>query len=113
MPGAATPERLTWQSNAVVFIEKGACGAPFLGASNLMGSPESILLITTITTAIVTIVNAIAAGWGREHVKERLEDIHHLANDNLAKQTKALEIANEKIVNLERMLATLVAAQKQ
>ena len=63
-----------------------------------MTTPEIVIIITTASTAIVTIVNSIAAGWGRKEVREKAEEakqvtkeIHEDIVNKVAETTKAVD----------------------
>jgi len=65
-----------------------------------MSPSEIIVIISSSTAGIVSIVNAIASGWGRGEIKDKLEttngkldDIHVLTNSNLTNVKSQLSVA--------------------
>lgn len=53
-----------------------------------MTGAETVIIITTLTTGVVSCINAVASGWGRKEVKNQAEVVKQVA-----KQT------HEEIVN--------------
>lgn len=53
-----------------------------------MTTPELVIIITTSATAIVSIVNSIASGWGRQEMREQVAESKQITKD-----------AHEDIVN--------------
>ena len=91
-----------------------------------------VTVLAALTGAAVTIINAAAAArdrkdsrYDRESTKATIEatstkadtiiekavEIHTLANSNLAKVTAALEVANEKIVGLQKLITSMIEAK--
>ncbi len=77
-----------------------------------IGAGELVIIITTTASAIVTIVNAIAAGWGRKEFKEavevnkqKLEEIHISTNGNLSKVQEQLDSALKMISVLQQQIS--------
>jgi hypothetical protein len=80
-----------------------------------MTTIEVVTVIAAVAAAIVTIVNAVAAGWGRSAAsKERqeigartdhkLDEIHTLTNSNLTNVKEQLATALDRIEKLEQLL---------
>lgn len=67
-----------------------------------MTSPELLITITTSATAIVTIVNAIGANWGRKEVRQKAEEVKQVAQtvheDIVSKVVETKDVI-EKVVN--------------
>ncbi len=98
---------------------------PILGFMITPG--ESILLVAAIAQAVVTIIKAIADGWGRAAVKAdverarvdladksariadvtngKLDQIHELTNSNLTALKAQLAAALARIDHLETLLS--------
>lgn len=84
-----------------------------------MTVPELLTLIAAGAAALVTIVNAIANGWGRKDARaaadaasvkldtadKKLDQIHVLTNSNLAAVQDKLKEALGRIDRLEQLLA--------
>jgi hypothetical protein len=56
-----------------------------------------ILIISTTVTGLVTIINAVSSGWGRDRVDRKLNSIHEQTNGNLSTISDKLDIALERI----------------
>jgi ribosomal protein L7/L12 len=83
-----------------------------------MTTPDIVIVVTVTATAFVTVINAVAAGWGRQAAKDRgeraeqkLDVIHDLTNSNMTalKQQLAatglqLAAALDRIDKLETLL---------
>lgn len=46
-----------------------------------MTTPELSILIASGAAAIVSVVNSIAAGWGRKEVREQAKEVKQVAKD--------------------------------
>jgi shikimate kinase len=95
-----------------------------------MTTGEDLILISALTSGIVSIVNAIATGWGRsagrlkteanhadlvhraEDASSKLDVIHTQTNSNLTKLNTELAVAQERISSLEKMLTTLMTPKE-
>lgn len=67
-----------------------------------MTNPELLIVITTSATAIVSIVNAIAAGWGRKEVKKQAEEVKQVAetvHKDIVKQVTEAKDVVKQVVN--------------
>ena len=80
-----------------------------------ISTPELVVLVAAIASAVVSIINAIGQFWGRKAGRERAEsnhqeiaekitDVKELANGNLARVAKELAAAREQIAALEKMV---------
>jgi len=83
-------------------------------------------LITAVFTGVVNIITALRAERKVDKVSEKTDkvndkadviiekagEIHTLTNSNLQKVTAALEVANEKIINLEKLVSELLKNKK-
>lgn len=85
---------------------------------------ELVTLIAAAAAAIVSMINAVANGWGRAAVKQQLESvrtdtlhqgeiantkldvIHTLTNSNMTELKRQLSVALERIEKLESLLDT-------
>lgn len=101
-----------------------------------MSTPELIVLIAAIGSALVSVINAIGQFWGRKAGRERaaeqhqemtqkqevisaklttvdtkVGEVHELANGNLTAMTEQLAAARREISKLEGLL--LVQTQTQ
>jgi len=56
-----------------------------------------VLIISTTVTGIVTIVNAVSSGWGRERVDKKLNVIHNQTNGSLTTLSEKLDAAIREI----------------
>lgn len=86
-----------------------------------MDISTSIILISSTAAAVVSIVNAVAAGWGRKATQDaradlveravntdtKLNQIHETTNGTLTKATDRLETANDRILELQRQIQSL------
>jgi hypothetical protein len=90
---------------------------------------EWLILVTAGTSGMVSIVNAIATGWGRaagrqaaqanhedlvaraEDASDKLDEIHVLTNSNLSDLKVQLAEAKERIDSLEKILTTQLATK--
>ena len=84
----------------------------------IITAPEVIIIITTSASAVVTIINSIASGWGRSELNKKADDanikqdvvsnkldvIHQLTNSNLTSVQDQLRIALDRIERLEAKL---------
>lgn len=95
-----------------------------------MTPPELLITISAITAAVVSIINAIAAGWGRKIIEQKasevkselvtrsiqvdnkLSEIHKLADGNLSLLQTQLVEAFERITKLETLLARSIDRRK-
>src|SRR5258708_14090175 len=64
-----------------------------------MTTPEIVIIITTVTTGVVSIVNAISSGWGRKEVRKKAAEVKQVGKD-----------VHEDIVN--KVTDTVVAVSK-
>ncbi len=78
-----------------------------------MSAVEIITVIAAVSAAVVSIVNAIAAGWGRqaaqargERAEQKLDVIHDLTNSNMTALKGQLATALDRIEKLETLLAS-------
>jgi len=79
--------------------------------STNISAGELVIIITTVASGIVNIVNAFAAGWGRKDFKEavtinnkKLDEIHLSTNGNLSKVQAQLDNALEMISVLQKQI---------
>lgn len=91
-----------------------------------------VTVIAATAGAIVTVVNAIAAATDRregrkarealavttsatdqkaERIIQKTDEIHSVTNGNLSKVQAELAVAHEKILGLEKLVASIAAAQ--
>ena len=82
-----------------------------------MTMPEMVMMIGLATTSIVSIINAVAGGWGRAAVHEarkelerrddvqsvKLDAIHDQTDGHLSAITEQLKTANDRIDKLEHL----------
>jgi hypothetical protein len=89
-----------------------------------MSTGELLTVIAAVTAAIVTVINAIAGGWGRSAAKMqaaadqaesvgKLDQIHQSTNGNLTKVNSQLDTALSRIDKLETILRDVAVANKQ
>lgn len=89
----------------------------------MMTPSENLVLIAALTSAIVSIINAIGQFWGRKEgrartkeqhqeisaklstVDTKVDEVHTLANGNLEKLNQQLAAARQQIAHLERAIA--------
>ena len=86
-----------------------------------MTSAEVLSIIGALTTSIVTIITALRVGGLKtqvnesvyrqdktaDDVKEKLAEIHTLTNSNLTQVHSDLEMANDQIKELQKLVASL------
>lgn len=76
-------------------------------------------ILTALSPMIVAIAAAAAVMWQASHnataqsnkteaLSRKTDEIHTLTNSNLASVTSALQVANEKISGLEKLVASMV-----
>ena len=77
-----------------------------------MTAPETIIMITTLTTSIVSITNAISNSFDRKNRDEKLNNtnkkldvIHEQTNGGWAAVHQQLSIALGEIVELKRTIS--------
>jgi len=84
-------------------------------------APAVILIITSTTTGLVTVIAAVSAAFAANRatvistttdhkadtIIKKTEDIHSLANSNLAKAIAALAEANREITGLKTEIREL------
>jgi hypothetical protein len=46
-----------------------------------MTTPELVIIITTAATAVVSIVNSISAGWGRQEMRKQVAENKQITKD--------------------------------
>lgn len=82
---------------------------------------------TAIAAVIGSVIAAIPAtllAWGTlrtsrgnaakaDTIIQKADEIHLLANSNLAEVSASLKVANEKIIGLERLVSTLFESKKK
>ncbi len=92
-----------------------------------MTSGEIIVVIAAVGTMLVSVVNAVSAGWGRQTTRDahrdlikrsqqsdrKLDEIHTLTNGNLSKVNKQLADALERIARLETLLQDALLAKER
>lgn len=73
-----------------------------------MTTSDALTLIAATAGALVLVINAIAAGWGRKDARDaaasadrKLDQIHDLTNSNLTALKAELKTALERIERLE------------
>lgn len=70
-----------------------------------MTPPETIIMITTLTTSIVSITNAILGKKADATTKEKLDVIHEQTNGGWARAHQDLSMALREIIELKKLLA--------
>lgn len=82
-----------------------------------MSTGEIITVIAAVGAALVSLTNAVAAGWGRRRaevrhqtVDRKLDEIHTLTNSNLTLVQNKLKDA---LVRIDRLEVLLEAALKR
>ena len=69
-----------------------------------MTAPEAIIMITTLTTSIVSITNAIFSMGAALETKDKLDVIHEQTNGGWTKIHKELSEALREIIDLKTQL---------
>ena len=75
-----------------------------------MTSPELVIIITTVTTGIVAITNAISAGWGRKEVRQKAEEVKQVAQNvhqDIVNKVSETIAAVDKVANGDIATLTL------
>lgn len=74
-----------------------------------------VVIISAVAAALVSIVNAVSAGWGRQEARYsaaqatvKLDQIHELTNSNMTALKAQLQAALDRINALEFKLTTAV-----
>ncbi len=71
-----------------------------------------IVAVPSTILACATLIVGVRNSRKTDTVIEKAAEIHTLTNSNLSKVTTALEVANEKIEGLQRLVAQIKAVPK-
>jgi hypothetical protein len=76
-------------------------------AAAIAAVPPTLLGVATLWQAITNAASARVTDGKTDAIIRRTDEIHTLTNSNLAEVTKTLQVANEKISGLEKLLGAL------
>lgn len=69
--------------------------------------------IATCVVALIGLVVSIVNVWKTNRVKQATVEIHTIVNSNLSRISTALDVANEKIAGMEKLIAAGVESKNE
>jgi hypothetical protein len=69
-----------------------------------MTTPEITIIITTVTTGVIAIINTIFNGLRGRRMDDKLDAIHEQTNGGWAKAHQELSVALGEIVELKKLI---------